>query len=171
MKKWIVAVAVMVALCSGAAWAQGLEKGNTEVQFALDFTKQTDVAKRFDVLASAGYLFTDHIEGGASINYTRVSPETPGPTASQGSIGVMGAWNFSPRQVMTPYVAVQILPIFLGGSRDTANWAWELSAGLKYYPYHNAGYTANIFYGKTHLKGGGDTAGEYGLRAGLLFKF
>jgi hypothetical protein len=180
LKKRLIFLSVLAIACTSPAWAQttarnvqqvtGLERGNIETAFTFEWFKVKEVSgNTIQLIGSGGYLITDNIEAGLALAYNRT------PDRTGGSVGVFGHWNFMPRQPFTPFVGVRLVPTYFADDKDLYKNSWELTGGVKLYPYPHAGASVAVFYGRSNLQntlpGFGDTSSTYGLRAGMLFKF
>lgn len=183
MKKTLFVLVLLVAF-SGLAMAQGVEKGQREVNFAFGYfdAKISDVStKAFTLVGQAGWFVTDNLVVGGQLGYinAKMDVDDSDLKATAWMIGPYVQWHFMPKQKWTPFVGFAYNQLHAKGERNgdesdnLLKNRWELQAGIKYYPVKNVGITAGVSYGKIKMNEDltDDNMKVWSLTSGLIFVF
>lgn len=167
-------VLISVPLTSLAA---GVAKGQNEVAGLVTYADMDygDFnSKETDLRLSYGRYLTDMHEIGVSIGYFKqeVGEEDFGSVSADGStLGAFYHLNFPTSGTVTPYIGVNAA--WLGGDiSDAYDFQYGVSAGIKIYPFENAGFSFGAAYQK--LNGAEsyiDDADGISVALGLLVRF
>ena len=167
MRKLVVLTAILVAVPTATAMAQGLEKGDTEIGVSLSFINvnrggSSNESARLAV--EYGRMLTDRHEIGGVLIYTKQN-EFDAPR-----FGAFYHYNFSARGNLTPFLGGQVT--YIGGDLgNTYDFALGAFAGVKVYPFEHAGFQTGLRYDRIEGDGPSPDATELALFGSLRIKF
>jgi hypothetical protein len=159
-------------LFATSAFADQLEKGDTEINFAFTFQQQdiddSDLDPELTSLSgSFGYLLTDAHELGAILGYTDLKIENE--STDLFSFGAFYHYNFRAAENLNPYVGAQIATVT--GDDAVSDSSYGLTAGVKMYPWENGGFNFGVSYDQFAGDGDNPDSNTINVFAGVLIKF
>lgn len=165
--RMLLGTAVLGALFAMPAFAA--DRGVNEVAGSLSYNDIEDTTETMIELSYGRYL-TDMHEIGLTASYMEVDIDEV-DSVDGTTLGVFYNLNFDNGGTMVPYLGVDVATIG-GDLGDAYDLSYGVSAGLKLYPYENAGINIAISYQK--LKGAEDfidDADGTAINVGLMLRF
>jgi hypothetical protein len=172
MRKLFVVLMVLAVVGGMAAYADTLKKGDKEATFRFSYSSISpdtgDDIKETILEGGMGYLITDAHEVGGLLSYSKYDVGSDSTDSNQ--IGVFYHYNFKAGDMMNPYLGVNVA-MYGGDTGDMYDSSYGVEAGLKLYPWANAGFNFGVRW--DNLMGANDIGdGTYtALFGGVLFKF
>jgi hypothetical protein len=163
----LLGTAVLGVLFAMPAFAA--DRGVNEVAGSLSYTDVEDTTTTMIDLSYGRYLTNMH-EVGLTVSYMELEVDDV-DSVDGTTLGVFYNLNFDNGGTMVPYLGVDLATIG-GDLGDAYDLSYGVSAGLKLYPYENAGINVAISYQK--LQGAEDfidDADGTAINVGLMLRF
>jgi len=167
---------VLLLTCVVSANAASPTQGNNEFTGRFSYS---DISfgsydqKETELTIAYGRYLTDMHEIGFSASYTDLEADVDGFSESVdgSSLGVFYNLNFPTSGSILPFIGVGVATIG-GDLGDAYDWGYDISAGLKIYPFQHAGFVFQVSY--TELMAAEDfieDADGIVVGAGLIIRF